>query len=167
MTTQLISDYYETPLGGILTVFDRGLLCALDFAGYENRMRRLLKKRYGACHLAEQTDPFGFRAVIDRYLGGDHSAFDATPVSVRGTAFQEQTWRALRRIPPGTTMSYGELSRRIGRPKAVRALGHANAQNPIALVIPCHRVIGKDGSLTGYAGGLARKEWLLRHEGAI
>jgi len=167
MTTQLISDYYDTALGGVITVFDRGLLCALDFAEYEARMHRLLKKRYGAYRLVKQPDPFGFRAVIDRYLGGDPAAFESVRVSVRGTEFQEQTWRALRRIPPGATVSYGELSRKIGRPKAVRALGHANSQNPIALVIPCHRVIGKDGSFTGYAGGLARKEWLLRHEGAI
>ncbi len=84
-----------------------------------------------------------------------------------GTDFQRAVWRELRRIPSGKTISYAELAKRIGRPKAVRAVGLANRSNPISIVVPCHRVIGSDGSLTGYGGGMERKDWLLRHEGAL
>ncbi len=167
MTQQLIIDYYDTQIGALLTIFDRGILCALDFKEYEDRCFRLLNKSYPDHHLTEEQDPFGFRAVLDDYFLGDYSAFDGVKVILRGTDFQKQVWRALRTIPAGTTLSYGDLARQIGRPGAVRALGYANSLNPIALVLPCHRVVGKDGSLTGYAGGLDRKAWLLRHEGAL
>lgn len=167
MTTHLISDHYKTEIGTLITVFDAGILCALDFTEYEDRMHRLLRKSYPHYQLQQENDPFGFRAVINSYLAGDGTAFEATEVKLTGTEFQKQVWQALRGIPTGTTMSYGDLSHKIGRPKAVRALGHANSQNPIALVVPCHRVIGQDGSLTGYAGGLERKKWLLHHEGAL
>ena len=86
--------------------------------------------------------------------------------SERGTPFQRAVWAALRRIPAGETLSYGQLAAQIGKPKAVRAVGLANGSNPVGVVVPCHRVIGADGSLTGYGGGLPRKLWLLEHEGA-
>ena len=96
---------------------------------------------------------------------GDIAVLGKLPVASNGTPFQTSIWRALRKIKDGTTISYAELARRIGKPSAVRAAGLANGQNPISIVVPCHRVIGSDGSLTGYGGGLPRKEWLLRHEG--
>jgi len=99
------------------------------------------------------------------YFKGDLDVIDKLPVATTGTAFQQAVWRALRKIKRGQTISYAELARRIGKPKAVRAVGLANGQNPISIVVPCHRVIGSDGSLTGYGGGLERKHWLLKHEG--
>ncbi|MBW7935431.1 MAG: methylated-DNA--[protein]-cysteine S-methyltransferase, partial [Gemmatimonadaceae bacterium] len=89
------------------------------------------------------------------------------PLAPTGTAFQQRVWKALREVPFGKTASYGDIARRIGNPKGVRAVGLANGRNPISIVVPCHRVIGSDGSLTGYGGGLDRKQWLLRHEGAL
>ncbi len=97
-------------------------------------------------------------------MAGDFLAFNAVNIALTGTEFQQEVWQNLRTIPAGTTMSYGELARDIGRPKAARAVGYANSLNPIALVLPCHRVIGQNGSLTGFAGGLGRKGWLLTHE---
>ena len=101
-----------------------------------------------------------------RYFEGDIAAIDTIEVKTGGTPFQRSVWKALRKIEAGTTVTYAELARRIGRPTAIRAAGLANGQNPIGIVVPCHRVIGSDGSLTGYGGGLQRKEWLLKHEGA-
>ncbi|HET8842556.1 MAG TPA: methylated-DNA--[protein]-cysteine S-methyltransferase, partial [Ktedonobacteraceae bacterium] len=101
------------------------------------------------------------------YLAGDPRSLDAIPVDTGGTAFQQQVWSALRSIPLGTTTTYGELAASLGKPKAYRAVGATNALNPIAIVLPCHRVVGADASLTGYAGGLHRKDWLLRHERAM
>jgi methylated-DNA-[protein]-cysteine S-methyltransferase len=106
------------------------------------------------------------RVELDEYFAGRRTSFDI-PLDPRGTPFQRVVWEALRAIPFGKTRSYGDLAAAIGRPKASRAVGAANGQNPIAIVIPCHRVIGADGSLTGYGGGMARKEWLLRHERAL
>ncbi len=103
------------------------------------------------------------RAII-AYFAGDVAALDRIPVVLEGTALQQRVWRLLRRIPPGSTRTYRELAERVGRPRAIRAVGQANAANPVGLVIPCHRVIGSDGSLTGYGGGLYRKRWLLAHE---
>src|SRR5260370_13185160 len=100
------------------------------------------------------------------YFAGDLTAIDSVPVATGGTSFQREVWAALRRIRPGTTLSYGALAQKLGRPKSVRAVGLANGANPIAVVIPCHRVIGADASLTGYGGGIDRKRWLLTHEGA-
>ena len=102
---------------------------------------------------------------LARYFAGELQRFDL-PLSPRGTAFQHEVWRVLRTIPFGETWSYAQLAAALGRPSASRAVGGANGRNPLAIVVPCHRVVGADGSLTGYAGGLPCKEWLLRHEGA-
>lgn len=107
------------------------------------------------------------KQALGNYFDGDLQAFDQTPVCMRGTAFQELVWTALRTIPAGRTWTYGQLAKELGRPQAARAVGHANSQNPIAIIVPCHRVIGASSSLTGYAGGLERKQWLLGHEGTI
>jgi methylated-DNA-[protein]-cysteine S-methyltransferase len=125
----------------------------------------------GARHAPEigarwRRDCAGTRAAIDQlgqYFAGERTQFDL-PLAPRGTAFQLRVWRALREIEYGATISYGELARRVGSPAAVRAVGAANGRNPLSLVVPCHRVVGSDGSLTGYAGGLERKRWLLEHE---
>ena len=106
------------------------------------------------------------RAQLAAYFAGELTAFDL-PLAPRGTPFQERVWRALREIPYGATLSYGELARRLGDPRATRAVGAANGRNPLSIVVPCHRVVGADGSLTGFGGGIARKRWLLAHEGAL
>lgn len=111
-----------------------------------------------------RADPHGLTTAIAAYFSGDLHAIDEISVATAGTAFQRTVWRALRDIPCGTTISYGELARRIGKPDAVRAVGTANGANPIGVVVPCHRVIGANGTLTGYGGGLHRKRWLLDHE---
>jgi methylated-DNA-[protein]-cysteine S-methyltransferase len=111
-------------------------------------------------------DPAAFVDVIaalDAYLAEGSSGFHL-PLDLRGTAFQRTVWAALRAIPPGDTVTYAELARRVGRPGAARAVGSAVARNPVSIVVPCHRVVGSDGSLTGYAGGVERKRWLLAHE---
>src|SRR5579864_3218790 len=156
-------DEFESPIGRILFASDSGGICALDYAGYEDRMESLLRRRFGAFEF-KRRDPGQLKARLRNYFDGDLNAFDDTPVSTGGTAFQEQVWKALRQIPPGHTRTYGELAVRLGRAQAARAVGHANALNPVAIIVPCHRVIGASSALTGYAGGLARKEWLLRHE---
>jgi methylated-DNA-[protein]-cysteine S-methyltransferase len=104
--------------------------------------------------------------VLSRYFGGELDAIESVGVELNGTEFQKRVWQALRRIPAGSTLSYAEVARRIGDRTAVRAVGAANGANPVAIVVPCHRVIGSDGALTGYGGGLDRKRWLLEHEHA-
>lgn len=115
--------------------------------------------------LEPRANPGGLTAAIDAYFAGVLSAIDGLPVVTGGTPFQRAVWGELRRIPCGTTISYAELARRIGRPTAVRAVGLANGSNPVGIVVPCHRVIGSNGTLTGYGGGIERKRWLLAHEG--
>lgn len=114
----------------------------------------------------EPSDPLGVGAAVERWLVGELDALDKVRVAAPGTDFQREVWAALRRIPAGTTTTYAALASSIGRPTAVRAVARANATNPVAVVVPCHRVIGSDGRLVGYAGGLRRKRWLLAHEGA-
>ena len=108
--------------------------------------------------------PKHVREALDRYFAGDIAGLDGLVCRGEGTSFQRQVWAALRDIPAGRTESYGGLAGRIGAPRAVRAVGAANGANPIAIVVPCHRVIGANGTLTGYGGGLPRKKWLLEHE---
>ena len=112
-------------------------------------------------------DPGGLTKALRSYFTGNLAVIDTLPSETTGTPFQRSVWQALRGIQSGTTISYAELARRIGSPRAVRAAGLANAQNPISIVLPCHRVIGSNGMLTGYGGGLPRKKWLLEHEGAL
>lgn len=156
-----------SPLGEILLVADQASLCALDYADYEDRMLELLWRRYGPVTLHEAGDEHGFGDRMRAYFDGDLGAINAIPVHTGGTTFQQQIWAALRTIPPGTAVSYGALAARLGRPKAARAVGSANGLNPISIVVPCHRLIGADACLTGYAGGLERKRWLLQHEGFV
>lgn len=152
------------PLGPISIVCDEARVCALAFSDHEATIERDLRMRYGAYRLRPADDPAGAAAALRAYLAGDHAALDAVPVDLGGTPFQRAVWSELRLIPPGTTISYSALARRIGRPSATRAVGLANGANPVAIIVPCHRVIGADGTLTGYGGGLHRKSWLLAHE---
>jgi methylated-DNA-[protein]-cysteine S-methyltransferase len=160
-------DRMTTPLGTMLVVTDNdGRLRALDWSDYEERLQRLLQRHYGIGKflLHEGHAPEAVRDALERYFDGDIGALDTIPVETAGTPFQREVWAALRAIPAGTTVSYGTLAQEIGRPKAVRAVGLANGANPIGIVVPCHRVIGANAALTGYAGGLERKRWLLEHE---
>jgi O-6-methylguanine DNA methyltransferase len=163
---KLYLERLPTAIGDMLMVTDdQDRLRALDFADYEERMHRLLSRHYGQVELTQRPSPSPASRSIGEYLAGDLSALEGLEVATGGTAFQRQVWAALRAIPVGETLSYSGLAQRIGRPKAVRAVGLANGSNPIAVVVPCHRVIGASGDLTGYAGGMERKAWLLRHEG--
>ncbi|AFY43790.1 methylated-DNA--[protein]-cysteine S-methyltransferase [Nostoc sp. PCC 7107] len=161
---QLVIDKINSAIGTILIVTNREKLCALDFADYEPRMLKLLNKRYGSFDFQYLKNPQGFSNQIQAYFDGDRTSLNNIPISTGGTVFQQQVWLALRTIPWGTTIAYAELAARIGKPKAYRAVGMANSLNPIALVLPCHRVVGANAALTGYAGGLERKRWLLNHE---
>ncbi|MNZ84451.1 Methylated-DNA--protein-cysteine methyltransferase [compost metagenome] len=104
---------------------------------------------------------------MQRYFSGELDVINDLPVMTAGTEFQRSVWQQLRQIPCGEIITYGELAKRIGRPTASRAVGMANGSNPISIVVPCHRVIGSQGALTGYAGGVQRKQWLLKHEGYL
>jgi methylated-DNA-[protein]-cysteine S-methyltransferase len=158
-------DRIDSPIGGIVLVADaRGTLRMMSFDEGDERWRADFQRRFRGAVLAERENPFGLSATLREYFGGDMEALGRIPVAFTGTAFQNKVWNALCRIPVGTTVSYGALAREIGEPKAVRAVGLANGSNPIGIVVPCHRVIGSDGSLTGYGGGLPRKRWLLDHE---
>ena len=162
----LTLDRMETDIGTLLLVCDgNGTLRALDFADYEQRMRSLLQRHYGTYTLTDSNAPATLRSALSAYFAGNAAALGGVPVATAGTAFQRSVWAALRRIPAGETRSYGELAAMLGKPGASRAVGLANGSNPIGIVVPCHRVIGANGTLTGYAGGLTRKRWLLAHEG--
>ncbi len=158
-----------TPLGTMLVATDAdGRLRALDWETHVERMHRLLGRLYRPI-IVRLVDGDAAGPVLDRlraFFAGDLRSIDDIAVETGGTPFQRTVWSALRRIPAGETWSYRALARHVGRPDAVRAVGTANGANPISIVVPCHRVIGHDGSLTGYGGGLERKAWLLNHERA-
>jgi methylated-DNA-[protein]-cysteine S-methyltransferase len=158
----------ETPVGDVVAAWRGDTLVALEFAAQREQMVRWLKRRFGTTLTLVEggKDPAGILKRLRAYFRGDIGALDDLKVDGGGTEFQRKVWRALRRIPTGKTTSYAALAARIGKPSAVRAVAHANAVNPISVVVPCHRVIGSDGSLRGYGGGLDRKRWLLEHEGA-
>jgi methylated-DNA-[protein]-cysteine S-methyltransferase len=164
---RLMVDRLQTPIGKLVMLVDRdGYLRAVDWVDHDTRMRRLLRLHYGAngFQLESMHQPNGLADAINAYFAGELSAIAHVRVRTAGTRFQSEVWRALRDIPPGTTVSYRQLAQRIGRPDAARAVGLANGSNPVGIVVPCHRVIGSNGSLTGYGGGIQRKGWLLRHE---
>ena len=163
----LFLDRISTPIGPITLAADRkGNLRVALFTEDEELIRHQLRLRCGkhGFTLQSSPNPSGLSAAISSYFAGKLDAIDAIPVETGGTPFQRQVWCALRDIPCGATASYGELARNIGHPAAVRAVGAANGANPVVVVVPCHRVIGASGSLTGYGGGIERKRWLLDHE---
>jgi methylated-DNA-[protein]-cysteine S-methyltransferase len=157
--------HLTTPLG-------EAFVCATDVGlagltlGDPAHLHATLARRFGSPDYAPG-DPHGARAALTAYLHGELDAIDALPVDAGGTPFQRDVWAALRRIPVGRTATYSGIAASLGRPTAIRAVGAANGQNPIAVVVPCHRVIAADGKLQGYAGGLAMKRWLLVHEKAL
>ncbi len=163
---ELLVEYIPSPIGTIVIVVDGDRLCSLDFEDYAERMMRLLKRRYAEVQLTRADDPHGFGTRIRDYFAGEYESLATIPVHTGGTPFQQQVWTALREIPAGETVTYSQLAARIGRPSAARAVGMAISLNPVAIVLPCHRVIGCNASLSGYAGGVERKRWLLRHEHA-
>ena len=161
-------DTLPSPLGPMLVVSDSlQRLRALHWEDQEARMERELARIYGrqSVQLERGAAPAATCRALQRYFAGKLQAIDEIPVQTGGTPFQGNVWRGLRKIPAGTTLSYGRMAARLKCPRAVRAVGFANGSNPICIVIPCHRLIGADGSLTGYGGGLERKQWLLEHEG--
>ncbi len=156
-----------SPLGEVIVgTDDKGALRLVDFADYEPRLHRLLRRQYGESTFAlvETRKRSAAARVVAAYFKGDLTAIDGLKVANGGTDFQRAVWKALRAVPAGGTITYGALAARLGMPKAARAVGLANGANPIAIVVPCHRVVGADGTLTGYGGGMARKQWLLAHE---
>lgn len=155
-----------TPLGDVRVVTRDGAVCALAFADAFTVPARSLRRRFGDARRSEGAMAGAAAARVAAYFAGDHDALAALRLAPGGTPFQQRVWAAVRAIRSGATVTYRELARRAGVPDAVRAVGAANGANPIWLAIPCHRVLGSDGTLTGYGGGLARKRWLLVHEGA-
>lgn len=162
---ELLVDRIETPIGVSIVITNAaGVLRMHSWDDADDPWRDRCRRHLGDVELADGGDRFGHLAALARYFDGEIAALGALPVKFTGTAFQEQVWTALRSIPAGTTVSYGTVAKRIGRPQALRAVGLANGRNPVGLVVPCHRVVGADGSLTGFGGGLPRKRWLLAHE---
>jgi methylated-DNA-[protein]-cysteine S-methyltransferase len=167
---QLFVARLPSPIGALRLIWDEeARVRALDFDDYEPRMHHLLGLHYGKVRLQliDTPAPAAIAGRLDSYFEGTLSALDDVGVACGGSPFQKDVWKALRQIPAGTTMSYGALAKAIGRPAAVRAVGAANGANPIAIIVPCHRVIGANGTLTGYGGGIERKRWLLAHEGVL
>jgi len=168
---QLQYDTVLTPIGRKFLVVDSDAgdaICALYWIenGEPGELSRVLRRRYGDYTLTQTDNPAGHSDAIRAYFAGDLHAIDSLPVSTGGTEFQRDVWLGLRGIPAGEVLTYGELAARLGRPTASRAVGMACGDNPIGLVLPCHRVVGSTGSLTGFGGGLHRKKWLLEHERA-
>lgn len=183
----LKSETIDTPLGELEIITDpQGQLRALEWADFHHRLLQLLVRHYGpdqsstlsAASPAKSNAKPGFslhqesveqniKQRISDYFAGDLAAIDALPVATAGTEFQRTVWKMLRTIPCGHIMTYGQMAAQLGNPGASRAVGLANGSNPISVVVPCHRVIGSNGTLTGYAGGVERKKWLLVHEGYL
>lgn len=166
----LSCEVLESPIGEVQILTDRdGTLWSIEFDCTPEDQLKIMEHFHRGESI--QIEPSGAESqaflALQRYFGGDLKAIEGLPVCTGGTEFQSRVWQELLKIPVGSVISYGELAERIGNPKAVRAVGLANGANPISIVIPCHRVIGSDRSLTGYGGGLPRKKWLLEHEGAM
>ncbi len=164
--TELHMDRIDSPIGSLLLAWRGETLCALGFDDREERLAAALESRFGDVTFTPATGAELFRRCLDEYFAGELGALDRIAVDTGGTPFQQSVWRLLRLIPPGTTATYGELAAKLHSPGAARAVGLANGSNPVAIVVPCHRVIGAGGKLVGYGGGLDRKRWLLSHESA-
>jgi methylated-DNA-[protein]-cysteine S-methyltransferase len=166
---ELTLDRLSTPIGALLVVSDDGgRLRAAEFDEYEDRLQRSLQLKratQGGYTLHKGRAPVAIRDRLQAYFAGELAALDAIEIATGGTAFQQKVWHALRAIAPGKTLTYGTLARHIGADRAIRAVGAANGANPISIVVPCHRLVGANGSLIRYGGGIERKRWLLQHEG--
>ncbi len=157
----------SSPIGNVEMVIVGDSLEVLDFCDSNGRIDALITRHYPEGLRRTDSDPSGIAEKIAAYFEGELDAIDRVSASPNGTPFQQTVWKALRTIPCGSTIAYRDLADRVGNPRARQAVGQANGRNPVSIVVPCHRVIGADGSLTGYGGGIERKAWLLRHEGAI
>jgi len=157
-----VYSFYSSPVGPLLLTWDDDALTGLTMARHAGKETSRPEPRWRRDDAALQT----VRDQLRAFFAGELRTFEL-PLRMAGTPFQRLVWEGLLGIPFGETMSYAELARRIGRSGASRAVGAANGRNPISIVVPCHRVIGADGTLTGYGGGLDRKEWLLRHEARV
>lgn len=154
----------KTPIGAALVTHDGARLCNLEFEDRENRRQQELAHHFPGATFTRAKERSVFADALKRYFKGEVRAIDKLPIAAVGTPFQQRAWKELRKIPPGQTRGYGEQARILGAPNAARAVGHANGQNPNAIVVPCHRLIGANGSLVHYGGGLERKRWLIDHE---
>lgn len=166
----LLEDKITTPLGPLWLLCDEQFrLRAVEWEEHSDRMVQLLELHYRSegYQRVAASNPDGLSDKMKAYFEGDLSVIDTLPSETGGTPFQREVWKALRTIPCGQVMHYGQLAQVLGRPGAARAVGAANGLNPVSVVVPCHRVIGSNGTMTGYAGGVQRKEWLLRHEGYL
>jgi methylated-DNA-[protein]-cysteine S-methyltransferase len=166
MSEKFFSERFNTPTGWMRIITDaEHRLRSADWEDKGDRMCRLLRLHYGDdLELLPACGDSRARLALEAYFEGDLRTIEMIDTRTCGTHFQQRVWAALREIPCGTTVSYGQLATLIGKPAAVRAVGAANGANPIPIVVPCHRVIGADASLTGFGGGLERKRWLLAHE---
>ena len=166
---QLCRATLSTPLGDMLALSSDDGLCALEFTGPRKRLPKLERRlvRWFPPHDIvdkESRTIARTREWLRAYFAGTSADLDGLPLDMRGAAFERRVWKALVRIPPGQTTSYGAIAKQLDSPGASRAVGLANGANPIAIIVPCHRVVGSTGALTGYGGGLHRKTWLIDHE---
>ncbi len=166
MTTQINVSRLPSPIGPLSLATVDGKLVHLDFEGNEERMHALQTRRFRHPQWREQPQsaPSAITEWLEAYFAGELRPLPWQQIRLTGTDFQQCVWQGLTGIPAGEHRSYSALALTLGNPKAVRAVARANALNPVAILIPCHRVIGANGTLTGYAGGLERKAWLLDHE---
>ena len=153
----------DSPVGRLTIAARARRVCLLSF-GDGAGVVATTKRWYPGDSVETNGDPAGAVTALTSYFAGDLAALDAVPVQLNGTPFQRRVWERLREVRAGSTATYGQVARAIGAPAAVRAVGAANGANPVALIVPCHRIIGSNGRLTGYGGGLDRKQWLLDHE---
>jgi methylated-DNA-[protein]-cysteine S-methyltransferase len=161
---ELFIDSLSTPAGEMILLSRENRLYAAEFDDGRNSAAARMRRRFGDLKLISGQDTFGFASRLRAWFAGDLQALDEIVVETGGAAFQQRVWKAVRAIPPGQTRSYREIASALGSPAFARAVGRANALNPVAIVIPCHRVIGSGGELTGYAAGIHRKRWLLDYE---
>ena len=160
----LLVEHIPTPIGVLIITHDGARLCNAEFANQKARRAQELAHHFPQAKLVERSKPSQFFVALADYFAGNITAIDTLPVANLGTPFQQTTWKALRRVPAGTTRGYGEQAALLGNPNAARAIGRTNGLNPISIVVPCHRLVGANGSLVHYGGGLERKRWLLDHE---
>jgi methylated-DNA-[protein]-cysteine S-methyltransferase len=155
----------DSPLGALTLASRQGRVCLLHFGDVDRAARQALHRWYPGEPVETAGDPAGAVSSLRAYFDGSLNALDSVPVELNGTPFQKRVWEALRGVRPGTTAAYADIARLIRAPSAIRAVGAANGANPVAVIVPCHRIVGTNGSLTGYGGGLPLKQWLLEHEG--
>lgn len=159
-------DSVSTPLGTLEVTVRDGALVALKFGDGETTGEDVVGRRFPSVAVRRVDDPAGVVSALRAYFDGDVHAIDDLPVDVAGTPFQEAVWKVLRDVPAGEMCTYGDVARRIGAPRAVRAVGTAVGANPVGIVLPCHRIVPSTGGVGNYGGGVDRKVWLLAHERA-